>query len=198
MIIVRKLIQYVLLASVFLVHHVYADDQQDITQMIQNLYREDVKPLLCLKSGYRSEQDESLIVVSEKYFSLGLMKYYVQNCTGHNVFIGDPRTGEPDSYSYADSEAGFTNLKIEQPKIKGYHARIRTTYDLPVASYEQYKNFSLFTLIKENGHWKIDDIELGGYDYDKYNKREPMTGLQVIKSLKQFIKKGLVEHEVEK
>lgn len=56
----------------------------------------------------------------------------------------------------------------------------------------------MFSLIKEDGQWKIDDIELGGHDFDKYNKRESMTGLQVIKSLKQFIRKGLAEHEAEK
>ena len=196
--IVRKLIQYILLASLLFVQHVYADDQQDIKQLIQNLYSEDVKPLLCLKSGYRSEQDESLIVVSEKYFSLNLIKYYGQNCTGHNVFMGDPRTGEQESYSYEDSQAGFTNLHIEPPKIKGDHARIRTTYDFPDMNYKDWGNFTLFTLIKENGQWKIDDIELGGHDMDKYNKRVSMTGFPVIKSLKKYIKEGLAEHEAKK
>ena len=194
--IVRKLIQYILLASVLFVHHVYADDQQDITQLIQNLYKENVKPLICVDS--RGERDETLVVVSEKYLTLDFMKYYKQNCTGHREMIGDPRTGEQDSYSYENSEAGFTNLHIEPPKIKGTHASIRTTYDLPFASYEQFMNFTVFSLIKENGQWKIDDIALGCHDTDENSSREYLAGLPTIKSLKKYIKKGLAEHEAKK
>jgi hypothetical protein len=200
----NRIVQLVLIVSAtFFVQQAHADDQEDVKQLIQNLYREDVKPLMCADPN--GDQNKQLVSVPEKYFSADFMKYYRPVCVnlatdghGHIIWIGDIRSGEQDSYSYEDSKAGFTNLNIEQPKVKGSHARIRTTYDLPVASYKKFGNFTVFSLIKENGQWKIDDIELGGHDFNKANEREVMTGLQVIKSLKRFIKNGLEEAAAEK
>jgi len=194
----KKLLQLIVIvcASIF-IQQAYADDQRDINQLIQNLYTEDAKALLC--SDPNGEQNEQLIAVSERYISSDFMKYFKQVCLGHpSVWLKDIRTGQAGLFSYDDSKAEFTNLNVEQPKVKGDHARIRTTYDFPEVNYKDFGNFSMFTLIKENGLWKIDDIELGGHDLDKYNERESRTGLQAIKSLKQYLKRGLAEAAAEK
>ena len=177
----------------------HADDQQEINNLTNNIYSEHLKALLCIKEGEDSSIDKQLIAVSAKYFSIELLKSYQVICFGNESFpTMDFRTGELGAFSDIDSEAGFTNLHIEQPKIKGTHATIHTTYDLPVAAYEQFKNFTLFTLIKENGQWKIDDIELGCHDTDKDSSREYLTSLPTIKSLKKYIRKGLAEHKAAK
>lgn len=194
----KKLLHLIVIvcATIF-IQQAYADDRQDIKQLIQNLYSEDAKALLC--SDPNGEQNEQLIAVSGRYISSDFMKYFKQVCLNHpSVWLKDIRTGQAGLFSYDDSKAEFTSLNIEQPRIKGKQARIRTTYDLPVASYKEYGNFTVFKLIKENDQWKIDDIELGGHDYDENNEREVMTGLQVIKSLKQYLKKGLEEAAAEK
>lgn len=131
------------------------------------------------------------------------MRLYGENCkdpSEHWEMMFDPRTGQNDLSSQHnaitgeyDAQALFSNLMIGAPRISDNHATIRATYDLPVASYSDYGNFSLFTLVKENGQWKIDDIELGGHNLDRYNERESMTGLKTYKSLKQYIKKSLVD-----
>lgn len=195
----KKLLQLALIVSMSAFNLAQADDLQDITKLIQNLYNEDVKPLICIDS--RGEQDVKLVAAAERYFSLDFMKYYQPVCVnlatdvhGDIIWIGDLRTGEQNSFSYSDSKAGFTNLKIGQPKISGNQARIRATYDLPDSTYIDFGNFTVFSLIKENRQWKIDDIELGGHDLDKYNERD----LPSIKSLKQYIKKNLIEAEAKK
>jgi hypothetical protein len=194
----RILLQLIVIAcATIFMQQTHADDQQDIQHLIQNLYSEDVKPLVC--ADLNGDRNTKIVAVPERYFSNDFMKYYLPVCENLLTdWLGDPRTGEQDSYSYADSQAGFTNLSIEQPKVKGNHARIRTTYDLPVAGFKEYGNFTVFTLIKDNGQWTIDDIELGGHDLDKYNERESMTGLRVIKSLKRYLKKGLAEAAAKK
>ena len=172
----------------------HADENANAKQLIQNFYQEDVKALLCHNPD--GEQNKSLVIVPERYLSTDFMLYYRRVCVNlASDWVGDIRTGEPESYSYAYSKAGFTNLNIGQSKIKGSRATIRATYDLPQATYGQYGNFTLFKLIKENDQWKIDDIELGGHDMDRYNKRESMTALISYKSVKQYIKKSLKEAE---
>jgi hypothetical protein len=191
-----SLAKYLLHCILFLILSIgleaYADDQQEVKQVIQSLYKEDAKTLQCHNSD--GNQNKKLIVVVEQYFTNDFMKVYKPVCVDlASDWVGDIRTGEPDTFPYPDSKAGFTNLKIGQPKITGNQATIRTTYDFPDATYQEYGNFTVFTMIKENGQWKIDDIELGGYDMDKYNERESMTGLKTYKSVKQYIKKSLME-----
>ncbi len=183
----------------------FAEDQQTVKEVIQRLYKTDVGKLLC--RNHEDSLDKKLIVVSERYFSTDFMKYYGEACKNTPAYaywdgiLFDPRTGQNDGQMAPNNgppQANFTNLKIAQPKISGNQASIRTSYDLPVATYKEYGNFTLFTLIKENGQWKIDDIELGGHDMDKYNERESMTALKTYKSVKQHIKKSLMEAEVKR
>jgi hypothetical protein len=178
----------------------YGDDPQDVRQVIQSLYREDVDAFFCWNS--EGDIDKKRIVVSERYFSTDFMRYYGQVCMKHpSIWLEDFRTGQNDSQMAPNNgppQADFTNLKIGQPKITGNKATIRTTYDLPVATYQEYGNFTLFTMIKENGQWRIDDIQLGGHDMDKYNERESMTALRTYKSVKQYIKKSLMEAEAKR
>ena len=190
--ILRSLLYIFLIGSAFPVH---ADDKVEINGLVSLLYKEDVKALLC--SRPEGGKDIQLITVPEKYFSLDFMKYYYSVCEGTAGWLTDPRTSETGLYAKG-SKAEFTNLTIGQPKITVNRATIRTTYDLPVASYEEYGNYTVFKLIKENDQWKIDDIELGGHDMDRYNKRESMTALISYKSVKQYIKKSLKEAENKK
>ena len=183
--------------------HIFADEQAEINQLVSRLYTEKVRPLSC--SDANGKTSSKLILVPERYFSSELMKYYRPVCldlitdsNGSLIWPRDIRTSEFDPYHYSDSEAGFTNLNIGQPKITGNRATIRTTYDLPVASYKTYGNYTVFKLIKESGQWKIDDIELGGRDPDKDYTRESVTGLVSYKSVKQYIKKSLKEAEKKK
>jgi hypothetical protein len=191
----KDLLRLVLFLTMFMGFQAFADDPQDVRQVIQSLYGEDVDAFFCWNS--EGDIDKKRIVVSERYFSIDFMRYYGQVCMKHpSIWLDDFRTGQNDSQMAPNNgppQADFTNLKIGQPKINGNQATIRTTYDLPVASYQEYGNFTLFTLIKENGQWKIDDIELGGHDMDKYNERESMTALKTYKSVKQYIKKSLME-----
>lgn len=197
-----RLLHWALIVPMFVIALAHADDQNDIMQLVQNLYREDAKALLCHKPMESSGIDNRYIIVSERYFSIEFMKYYKNICLnqptnshGYTIWSEDARTGQSGILSYPDSKAEFTNLYIGQPKITGTQARIRTTYDLPDASYKDFGNFTVFSLIKENSQWKIDDIELGGHDLDKNNERVSMTGLPSIKSLKQYFRKNLIEAE---
>ncbi|BBP01633.1 hypothetical protein [Sulfuriferula nivalis] len=196
----KNSLRLILFLTMFIGFQAFADDQQAVKEVIQRLYRTDVGELLC--RDREDSQDRKLIVVSERYLSTDFMNYYGEVCkntpayTHWDGIIFDPRTGQNDSQMAPNNgppQADFTNLKIEQPKIAGNKATIRTTYDLPVATYKEYGNFTVFTVIKENGQWKIDDIELGGHDMDKYNERESMTALKTYKSVKQYIKKSLME-----
>lgn len=198
---VRNLLRVILFLIMLISLQAFADDPQEIKQLIHGLYVQNLRGLLCRNAD--ELQDKKLIKVPSQYFSNDFMKYYGENCkdqSEHWEMYFDPRTGQNDLSSLHsavsgeyDSQEIFTNLKIGQPKITGNKATIRTTYDLPVATYQEYGNFTLFTMIKENGQWKIDDIELGGHDMDKYNERESMTALKTYKSVKQYIKKSLME-----
>lgn len=201
----QNLLRFILFLALLVGLNAYADNKQEIKQLIQSLYRVDVSELLCRDS--EDSQNGKLIVVPERYFSNDFMKYYGEICKNTpaykhwNGISFDPRTGQNDVQMAPNNGpplSDFTNLKIGQPRITGNQATIRTIYDLPVATYQEYGNFTIFALIKENGQWKIDDIELGGHDLDKYNQRESMTGLRAIKSLKQYIKIGLIEAEAKK
>lgn len=197
---VRSLLRVTLFLTMLGNFQAFADDRQEVKEVILNLYNTDVAELLC--RNRENSQDRKLIVVSERYLSNDFMKYYGETCKNTPAYahwdgiLFDPRTGQNDAQMAPNNgppQADFTNLKIGQPKIKGNHATIRATYDLPVASYQDYGNFTLFTLSKENGQWRIDDIEIGGHDMDKYNERESMTALKCYKSVKQYIQKSLMD-----
>ena len=188
----RSLLYIFLIGFAYPIH---ADDKVEINSLLTILYKEDAKILLC--SRKEGGQDIQLITIPETYFSLDFMKYYKAVCEGTADWLTDPRTSETGLYAKG-SKSKFTNLKIGQPKITGNRATIRATYDFPEATYEQYGNYTLFKLVKEKAQWKIDDIELGGHDMDRYNKRESMTALISYKSVKQYIKKSLKEAEKNK
>lgn len=192
-----KIIRLLLLVSIFTLTQARADDHQDVKRLIHNLFQEDAKALLCADPN--GDTNKHLIAVPQNYFSLDFMKYYKPVCTnrpldshGYTLWLEDPRTGQAELFSFADSKADFSNLKIGQPKIIGHQARIRVTYDFPDFSYKAYGNFTFFTLIKENDRWKIDDIQLGGYELANGPNSRPT------KSLKQHIKRGLLEAETKK
>ena len=202
---VKYLLRVTLVLTMLISLQVFADDQQVVKGVIQRLYKIDVGELLC--RDHEDSQDRKLIAVSERYLSTDFMKYYGEVCKNTPAYtywdgiLFDPRTGQNDSQMAPNNgppQADFTNLKIGQPTITGNKATIRTTYDLPVATYQEYGNFTLFTMIKENGQWRIDDIQLGGHDMDKYNERESMTALRTYKSVKQYIKKSLMEAEAKR
>ena len=192
-----KLIRCTLIVAMFAIAQAHADDQQEVKQLIQKLYKEDVKALLCVDQN--GERNEQLLTVSARYFSVDFMKYYRQICInrlsdshGYALWASDPRTGQSGLFLFADSKAEFSNLRIGNLKITGNHAQIRVTYDFPDFSHKTYGNFTVFTLIKENGQRKIDDIELGGHELDVGPDARPT------KSLKQHIKKGLEAIEAKK
>ena len=179
----------------FITLHAYADDHSDINQLIEKLYKEKVNTISC--SDTNGKFDKKLLSIAQSYFSIDFMKYYEIVCLrDSSVWRYDIRTSGVGLQYDPDDKSEFTNLKIGQPKITGNQATIRTTYDLPVASYKTYGNYTLFKLIKETGQWKIDDIELGGGP-DKYKDypRESVTGLVSYKSVKQFIKNIPVEFD---
>lgn len=194
----NNFLRFILFLALLMGLQAYADDQQVARQLIQNLYKEDVNTFFCWDS--KGDIDKQRLVVSKRYFSSDFMRYYEPVCTRHSsIWLDDFRTGQNDIFmNNGPAETAFTNLKIGQPKIVGSQATIHTTYDLPVATYKEYGNFTVFKLVKENAQWKIDDIELGGHDMDKYNERESMTGLHTYKSVKQYIKKSLKEAESKK
>ena len=170
----------------------HANEQGEIKQLVANLYTEKVNAFYCWNAD--GEFDKKLITVSQSYFSSDFMKYYESVCLKHpSIWLNDIRTGGMGFQDDPDAKIDFTNLNIGQPKITGNSATIRTTYDLPVASYESYGNYTVFKLIKESGQWKIDDIELGGRDPDKDYTRQSVTGLVSYKSVKQYLKKSLKE-----
>ena len=185
-----KLVLLMLIVAVFTITQARADDLHVIKQLIQKLYKEDAKTLLCTDSS--EGRNEKLIAVPGRYFSLDLMKYYRHICLenpkdsrGYTLWSEDPRTGQAGLFLFTDANANFTNLKIGSPKLAGSQGEIRVIYDFPGFSQKVYGSYTVFTLIKENGQWKIDDIELGGNELDN----GPDT--RSIQSLKQYLRKGL-------
>ena len=183
--------------AMFITLHAYADDRGDINQFIKNLYQEKVNAFYCWDAN--GEFDKRLLSVSQSYLSIDFMKYYEIVCLRHpSVWLKDIRTSGVGFQDDPDEKSEYLNINIGQPKITGNNATIRTTYDLPVASFKSYGNYTVFKLIKESGQWKIDDIELGGRDPDKEYTRESVTGLVSYKSVKQYIKNSLKEAEKNK
>lgn len=189
-------LSFLLLLSIMNPQSAYcSSDEQEIKRLIQQLYGTSLRELLCQNRD--QEQDKSLIVIPGKYFSMDFMNYYGENCKDERerwIALFDPRTGENDLtalYSAVsgeyDSQESYSNLKIAKITVHGIHATLLTTYDLPYSPYKYYGNYSLFHLIKENGEWKIDDIELGGHDYSEYAERP----YENYKSVKQYIKESL-------
>jgi hypothetical protein len=89
---VIKIMQLLFVLAMFTTNIAQADANQEIIQLIQNLYGENEEQLTCIDP--RGELDEILIVVSEKYLSINFMKLYALACTREVTFQSDPRTGQ--------------------------------------------------------------------------------------------------------
>ena len=87
-----------------------------------------------------------------------------------------------------DFSRKIENLKIGTPKIQGNRAAVRVTYD----SRGFENNFINYTLIKEAGKWKIDDIAIGGDE-----QREIETVFESYPSLKAELKKAIALEQKE-
>ena len=167
-----------------------SSDQKDLIHIVQKLYTEDAKVLLCRDPN--GDLNEKLIAFLRSYFSNDFMKYYIERCFTRNLIPNwDIRTNQSNLFSFSDSKADFTNLKIEQPIVSENAARVRARYDLPDFPYKDNGYFAMYSFVKEDGQWKIDDIELGGKEfgeegYDGY-------GVPFIESMKELIKERLIK-----
>ena len=117
------------------------DAQPEPKQIIQKLFTEDAKALLCRDPS--GDENRQLIKMLMNYFSNDFMKYLSEICLKENsVWMDDIRTGQNELFMFPDSKAEFKNLKIEKPLIKANTARVRAIYDLP---YGKYKDFGVFS-----------------------------------------------------
>jgi hypothetical protein len=160
-----------------------ASEEEKVERLIKILYLQSEKALQCRKKD--GGVDGKLIKVSKKFFSSDFMTHYRPVCLSEVDFVisFDIRTADNGIYLYKDSKATFSNLRIGTPIIKGAAAAVVATYDLDEFSFKDWGNFTKFTLVKQGGDWKIDDIELGGQE----GERESITSLRSIKSLKKYI-----------
>lgn len=172
-----------MLSLLLLLSVAHADDNVEIRTLIKKLYGENEKALQC--RGTNGAIDPGLMKVPMKYFSKDFIRHYRVICVGQGLITFDIRSAENSIYFYKDSTATISNLRIGQPTISGTSAVVRATYDLEVASFKEWGNFSKYHMVKEQNGWRIDDIELGGVG----EERESMTGLENIKSMKQYIAK---------
>jgi hypothetical protein len=160
-----------------------AAEGEEIRSVVKNLYLQNEKELQCSKMD--GSVDESLIKIPLHFFSRNFMSYYRSACLNERNFSisFDIRTGENGIYTYKDSRASVSNVHIGDPSINGAKATVVVTYDLDQFSFKEWGNFARYRMVKEEGVWKIDDIELGGSGSD----RESITSLPSIKSLKAYI-----------
>lgn len=177
---IRRFFMFALLLSFSVAH---ADDNVEIKTLIKNLYGENEKALQC--RGNDGAIQPGLIKMPLKYFSKDFIQHYRAFCVGQGFIGFDIRSGEQGIYLYKDSTATISNLHIGQPNISGMRAVVRATYDLEVASFKDWGNFSKYQMVKEQDRWRIDDIELGGVG----EERESITALENIKSMKQYLAK---------
>jgi hypothetical protein len=164
---------------------VYAKEADDaaIKETIQSFYSANEKSLLC----YTQEGgiDASLIRVPRAFFSQDFMDRYRSVCLGKAGFVlsFDIRTGDPDIFIVRGYRPVVRKIIIGTPSIDGPRATVKVTYDLERAPFKEWGNFSKYKFVKEDGKWKIDDIQLGGTGQD----RESLTAMPSIPSLRQYI-----------
>lgn len=185
----RNLVRVFLLFACIHASNAGAGDLGDIKNLATAFFATNERALQCRNK--EGSVDPRIIDIPKKLFSSDFMRHYEPVCLAKvdYGFIFDIRTGNPGIYQFDDSQTKFSGLKIAPPIVTAQSATVRATYDLEDASFKEWGNYTLLKLKKEGEHWKIDDIQLGGTGKD----RESVTGLESIKSLKDYIDQKLAE-----
>jgi len=163
-----------------------ADDLSDITQVVQRFYSVNERMLQC-RTKDEDEFDEKLIYIPQGLFSKDLFSFYSVICVRNDSNIStwfDIRTGDPGIHVTRDWRDSISNIRIGKPILSSKGNIVRVTYDLEGASFKQWGNFTDLKFVKEEGRWRIDDIEIGGSGVD----RNSYTALVELKSLKKYLK----------
>jgi hypothetical protein len=187
-----KLLFNLLLFSTLLISTLgNADDLGDIGKVVQRFYSTNERTLQC-RTKDEDAVDEALIRVPESLFSNEFFSIYRIICLRNdsNIYIPfDIRTGDPQMHVSNDSKVQVSKISIGKPVMNPGKAIVRITYDLDIASFKQWGNFTDLKFVNEAGRWRIDDIQLGGSGAD----RNSYTGLIEIKSLKKYLKDEIVK-----
>lgn len=186
-----RLLNFLFLTAWLTFHPVRADDASDVRQLAQQFFSYDERALQC-RTKDEDALDEKLIDIQKSLFSEELIKFYSVVClrNGNNIYIPfDIRTGDPQMHVSGDSQVFVSKIHIGDPHIISQQGSIRINYDLDIASFKQWGNFTDLTFVKEGNKWRIDDIQLGGSG----KERDSYTGLIELKSLKQFLKDEIIK-----
>lgn len=162
-----QLLSWPALTLLLAISNASADDNDGIDSAIRKFHGLSVPYLLCKDENW--ERDVSIGRTYKDYFSKDLLKIYEKTCSNIGLLLFDPRIGDsPFKYNnpneYITEERSITFHAPFDRKISGSRASVTVKYDHNYGSYARYGNFVRYSLVKEDGAWRIDDIATGGND----------------------------------
>lgn len=183
-----KAIAIALTTVLFFCEPVMADDQAAVNKLIADFHQRSTNELLCRDSGWELSKD--IGGHFKEYFSASLSHLYRHICTSVSVRF-DPRYGDSPFVSnnhddFIENRRQVSHVKVNPPQIKGNRAIVRVTFDHGEGSFARFGNFIRYRLLKENGNWRIDDIEIGGNEIR-------CDALRCFKSLRQELEDLIAE-----
>lgn len=150
-----------------------AGDREEIKKLVLSFYMVDTTTYLFCRSAstgasYNKDQIE-MEKAYQQYFSKKLAALYAAiNCDPKiDGLRYDPRYGDWEDAIFEPRK--ITNLKIQKLSIVATQATVRAIYDYDRPgtyardiTYKDYGNFNNYSLIKDDGVWRIDDMQIGG------------------------------------